>query len=373
MFGLLDFIAILLIIAGWCVITQAARDIIVTARLAASVRQKNTGLSVYYYSLSGLIINKAYQIIRCRERLRIFSSVAGVLFAVLQFLFWKTSFIFGFAFLYLAVNLKLGGEISADKLFADFFSALWLSFTISVRFAPYDINSVEMLVYLIANIQFYLGFFFYGFVCFYLLTLWRKARRLQPFLYGLEIELKKSYSPFHFSTNLKESYGTKEIIMILRNWELWAEELRNDLTSCPLMIYSHSFTKSLTWLASLNILLDTSAALIVTSDAAIECQGKRTFAAARRTLVGMADYLKLSPPDSKRMSSFQESPANYEDEILSAEIIYDTKESGSAAKEMKMLSVWRFTCQSSLAALSDYLDVKLPSRKGDRRNCQNGI
>ncbi len=40
MFGLLDFIAILLIIFGWCVITQAARDIIVTARLAASVRQK---------------------------------------------------------------------------------------------------------------------------------------------------------------------------------------------------------------------------------------------------------------------------------------------------------------------------------------------
>jgi hypothetical protein len=69
------------------------------------------------------------------------------------------------------------------------------------------------------------------------------------------------------------------------------------------------------------------------------------------------------------MSSFQESPANYEDEILSAEIIYDAKESGSAAKEMEMLSVWQFTCQSSLSALSDYLDVKLPSRKGDRRNC----
>jgi len=373
MFGLLDFIAVLLIIAGWCVITQAARDIFVTARLAASVRQKNTGLSVYYYSLSGLIINKAYQIIRCREWRRIFSSRAGVLLLILQFLFWKMSFIFGFALLYLAVKLKLGGEILADKLFADFFSALWLSFTISARFAPYDINSVEMLVYLIANIQFYLGFLFYGFVCFYLLTLWRKARRLQPFLYGLKKELKKPYSPFHFSTNLKESYGTREIIMILQNWELWAEELRNDLTSCPLLIYGHSSTKSVTWLASLNIVLDTSAALIVTSDAAITFQARRTFASARHTLVGMANYLKLLPTDSKQMSSFQESPANYEDEILSAEIIYDTKESGSAAKEMEILSVWQFTCQSSLSALSDYLDVKLPSRKGDRRNCQNGI
>ena len=362
MLGLLYFVTILLIAAGWCLITAAARDIFVTARLAATVRQKNTGLSIYYYSLSCLIILRAYRIIRCREWLRIFSSRAGVLLLILQFLFWKMSFIFGFAFLYLAVNLKLGGEILADKFFADFLSALCLSFTISVRFAPYDINSDEMLVYLIANIQFYLGFLFYGFVCFYLLTLWRKARRLQPFLYGLKKELKKPYSPFHFSTNLKESYGTREIIMILRNWELWADELRHDLTSCPLLIYSRSTTKNLTWLASLNIVLDTSAALIVTSDAAVKCQGKRAFAAARHTLVVIADYIQVLPPDSRHLLSFQKSSANYADEILSAEIIYDAKENCTARKEIEMLSIWQFTYQSTLWTLSDYLAVELPSR-----------
>ncbi len=45
MLGLLNFVAILLIAAGWCLITAATRDIFVTARLAATVRQKNTGLS----------------------------------------------------------------------------------------------------------------------------------------------------------------------------------------------------------------------------------------------------------------------------------------------------------------------------------------
>jgi len=367
MFGVLNFVTILLIAAGWCLITLAARDIFVTARLAATVQQKNTRLSIFYHSLSYLIITKAYQIIRCRKWLRIFSSVAGVLLPILQFLFWKVSFIVGFAFLYLAVNLKLGGEIFADKLFEDFFSALWLSFTISVRFAPYNINSDEMLVYLIANIQFYLGFPFYGFICFYILTLGRKARRLQPFLYGLKNELKKSYSPFHFSTNLKESYRAKEIILILQNWELWAEELRNNLISCPPLIYNRSFTKNWTWLASLNIILDTSAALIVTSNAAIEFQARRTFASARHTLVGMADCLKVLPPGSEQIPFFQELPSNYEDDILSAEIIYDVKESSSTTKEIEMLLVWQFTYQSSLSALSDYLDVELPSRKGDSR------
>lgn len=363
MFELLNFITIFLIAAGWCLITLATRDIFVTARLAATVRQKNSKLSIYY-SLSCLIMGRAYRIIRCRKWLRIFAPAAGVLFPILQILFWKMSFIFGFAFLYLAVNLKLKGEGFANQLSEDFFSALWLSFTISARFAPYNLNSDEMLIYLIANVQFYLGFLFYGFVCFYLLTLWRKARQLPLSLYGLKHELKKSYSPFHFSANLKESYGTREIIFILQNWELWATELRNDLMSCPSLIYSRSFTKSWTWLASLNLILDTSAALIVTSDAAIECRARQTFAAARHALVGIADYLKVLPPDSKQMPSFRESPTNYEDEILSAEIIYDAKESGSTTKEIEMLSVWQFTYQSTLSTLSDYLDVELPSRNG---------
>ncbi len=298
---------------------------------------------------------------------------ANILFPALQILFWKLLLIAGFAVVYLAVNWKLRGELYALNPVEDLFTALWLSFTISSRLAPYNLNSDEMLIYLIAGIQFYLGFLFYGIVCFYLLTLWRKAKRLQPFLYGLKNELKKNYSPFHFSDSLKESCGTREIILILQNWEAWAEGLRDDLISCPSLIYSRSFTKSWTWLASLNIILDTSAALIVTSDAATEFQARRTFAAARHALVGMAEYLQVLSPDSKYPPSFRESPPNYEDNILSAEIIYDVKESDSTTKQIEMLSVWQFTYQCSLSALADHLDVEIPFRKDAGRNCQNGI
>ncbi|HXH68722.1 MAG TPA: hypothetical protein VNI60_00095 [Pyrinomonadaceae bacterium] len=362
MLELLDIIVILLIVVGWSLITQAARDIFVTVRLAATVPQKNEQKTIYFYSLSCLLISRAFHIIKSRKRLRIFAPAAGVLFPALQFLFWKMSIVFGFAFLYLAVNLKLKGEGFADQFSEDFFSAIWLSFTISARFAPYNLNSDEMLVFLIANLQFYLGFLFYGFVCFYLLTLWRKAKRLQPRLYGLENELKKTYSPFDFSDKLKESYNTKEIITILGSWELWADRLRDDLISCPSLIYNRSLTKNRTWLASLNIVLDASAAVIVTSDAAVECQGKRAFAAARHTLVVIADYIQVLPPDSRHLLSFQKSSANYADEILSAEIIYDAKENCTARKEIEMLSIWQFTYQSTLWTLSDYLAVELPSR-----------
>lgn len=215
----------------------------------------------------------------------------------------------------------------------------------------------------VAGIQFYLGFLFYGVVCFYLLTLWRKTKRLRPFLYGLENQLPKHRSPFYFSDSLEETCSAREIILIMQNWEARGEGLRNDLISCPSLIYSRSFTKNRTWLASLNIILDASAELIVTSDAATEFQARRTFAAARHALVGTADYLQVLPPDSKHLPSFRESHANYEDGILSTEIIYDAKESDST-KRIEILSVWQFTYQSSLSALADHLDVEIPSRNG---------
>ncbi len=69
MFGLVTFITVLFIAAGWYLITLAARDIFVTARLAAGVRPKDGKQSIYYYSLSCLIMGRAYRIIRCRKRL----------------------------------------------------------------------------------------------------------------------------------------------------------------------------------------------------------------------------------------------------------------------------------------------------------------
>lgn len=365
MFGLVALITVLFIVAGWFLITQAARDIFVTIRLAATVPKKTDGRIVYFYSLSCLLITRAFQLINSRQRRRILAPFAGVLFPALQILFWKTSLIIGFAFLYLAVNLKLKGEGFADRLSADFVSALQTSFTVSVFFDSNNLNSDEMLVFLIANIQFYLGFLFCGFVVFYLLTLWRKARRLQPSLFGLENEVKNPYSPFDFSDKLKESYNTKEIIMILRNWELWAKRLRNDLITCPSLIYHRSLTKNRSWLTSLNIILDASAAVIVTSDAAIESQGKCTFAAARHALVEIAEYARVATPDSKHLPALPTSPVNYEDGILSAEIIYGAAECGATPKEIEMLSIWQMTYQSSLLTLSDYLAVELPSRNGE--------
>lgn len=370
MFGLLDFTAFLIIAAGWCLITLAVRDIFVTVRMPA---RKNDGRSFYYYSFSCWAVSRALKFINSRKGLRFILLRANILFPVLQILFWNLLLITGFAFVYLAVNWKLRGELSALNPIEDFFSALWLSFTISARIAPYNITSDEMLIHLVANIQFYSGFLFYAVVFLYLLTLRRKTKQMQPCLHGIEYELKKQYSPFHFAANLKESYSPKEIILILAKWDVWAEKLRDNLISFPPLIYSRSSAENLSWLSSLSIILDTTAAIIVTSDGTLAQKARRTLAVSRHNLIEMANYLCILPSGVKQESS-KELYLEYEDNVLSSEVIFDmkedwTEENNPTTGEIEMLEVWQFTYETSLKALSDYLDDEIPSRKGNKRNC----
>ena len=144
MFGLLDFTVILLIAAGWCLITLAVRDIFVTVQLAISAVRKNDGRSFYYYSFSCWAGSRALQIINSHKGMRFIRVRANILFPILQILFWKLLLIAGFAFVYVAVDWKLRGELYAFNPAEDFLSAFWLSFTISARLAPYNTETNQV-------------------------------------------------------------------------------------------------------------------------------------------------------------------------------------------------------------------------------------
>ncbi len=375
MLTLLNVVTILLIAAGWCLITLAARDVFVTVRATTTAVRKNNGRSFYYYSFSCWAVSRTLRFINSHKGLRFIRVRANILFPVLQILFWKLLLIAGFAFVYLAVDWKIRDELYTVSPGKDLLSALWLSFIISVRLAPYNIASDEMLIHLILNIQFYSGFLFYGIVFVYLLTLRQKAKRLQPSLYGIEYELKKQYSPFHFAANLKESYSSKEIILILAKWEVWAERLRDNLISFPPLIYNRPRTGNRSWLSSISIILDTTTAIIVTSNGTLAQKARRTLAVSRHNLIEMANRLCVLPPGVNQESS-KELYLEYEDNVLSSEIIFDMKEkrdstagenveeeSNPTTEEIEMFEVWQFTYQSSLKALSDYLDDEIPYRK----------
>lgn len=356
---------VLLTIAGWILITLVVKDIILTARLCLAESRSGFGQTVQGSSSLwiGSAFSRAFKSSNWRKAVL---KRLNILIPLLQIVIWKLMLIAGFALLYLAIDWQNQGKTETDNFADDLSSSLWLSLAVSLRLFQSNPVLEDPMIFLVANIQFYQGYLLFGFVCFYFLTLRQKTKRLQPRLYNLKNELGADYSPFMLSDCLRR-YRTNNLLLILEDWERWAEELRNNLSLHPHLIYSGA--KSESWAATLKIVLDTSAAMIISSGGAVERQARLTFGAARRALVEITQNLGLLQKNDSSAFSFQhaddESFGDKTDEVLSAELIVETEKS-AAAREIEMFDVWRFTYDHYLQALSDELEITTPRRRFNR-------
>lgn len=360
----MNVIIILLTIAGWCLIAFAVKDIFITARLGLNSKRGNGKADLFYRSSTSWLMSAILQITKRQKHRQFFLQKLGFIVPFSQYLIWKTMLVVGFGFLYLALDWQDIGDKANFVFFDEIGSTFWLSLSIFTRLAHYEFAPGRIGIHILANIQFYAGFVFYGFVFIYFLTLWRRAKKVQPFLYRLKNEFGKPYSAFNFSDKLNQ-FGKNELSIILQDWEIWANDLRRNLKSSPTLIFKRSQTENWSWLASANVILDASAAVIVTSDGAIKHQAKQTFAAVRLTVVETADYLNIVPQKVEYFPTFHDcrTVSNFEEDVLSAEIIYDETEDYFASERQEKFSLWQFTYQSHLTSLAEHLEVELPSLK----------
>jgi hypothetical protein len=298
----------------------------------------------------------------------IFLRRLNILLPALQLMIWQGSLILGFALLYLAIELQNRGEISAAILLEHFLLKLWLSCAISFRLFFNNLILEDSMIFLVANIQFYLGFLFYGFLVFYVTTLKQKARQLLPRLYNLKDKFDDYYSPSILYGCLS-SYSQHNLMLILDDWQQWAETLKSNFNANPHLIFRPPGDNRMSWLAGLNIVLDSSATLIIGSDeGAVKRQARRTFGAVRRALVEAKDLLNLllEQNDAAQTCFHQKNNkplSDFEDEVLTAEFIFEAEDCPLTKSEIEMFEDWQFTYKSLLRDLADYLDADIPSRR----------
>lgn len=342
---------VLLTVGGWILITAAVNDIFLTARscLSKTSRNNKAGLRQSAIKLNILLTG----MLKNSKRRGFLQKRLHLIVPVLQIIIWKTLLIFGFSLLYLAIEWQSRSELISAGKPEDILSSLWLSLAISFRIALYEMVLDNPMIFLVANIQFVTGYLFIGFVCFYLIILKQKAKLLKPRLYKLQHELDGFYSPFALAASLRD-YRSNNLLLILQDWEKWADELRKNLYLHRQFIYGGIRNeRGVTWLAALGVVLDASAALIVTSQGAVEKQARDTFGAARRALVEVSGLFAISE-DQKRIRKFEEMA--FEDEVLSAELIFEDEDVFQNSARDEMFNVWRFTYEKYLRCLSVELE-----------------
>jgi len=358
---------ILLTVTGWALITFALKDMLLTARccltensldLTVALRQSAIPLIRF---VNGIIKNYKHK----KQVLKRFNFIIPFL----QIIIWKALTVFGFCFLYLAINWQTQDEMIANNHWEDITASLWLSFAISFRLTLHELVLENPMIFLVANLQFYTGFIFFAFVCFLVIVLKRKSRKLQPRLYKLQYELDEIYAPFILADSLKE-YGSNNLLLILQDWEKWVEDLRINFYLHPQFVYGGiENERNVNWLTALNIILDTSAALIVSSEGAIEKQARRTLAKARRTSLETLELIvqkNRKYENESKTKDRKNSKAASDNEILSADLLFESEETFENEDQNEMFDVWRVTYQDSLRNLSDVLESELPVGKYER-------
>ena len=367
----MNVIIILLTIVGWCLIAFAVKDIFITIRL--NFKRGNGKAELFYRSSTSWLMSAIYRFTKTNKNRQSYLRKIGFIVPFSQYIIWKTMLVVGFGFLYLALDWQDIGDKANFLFFGEIGSTFWLSLSIFTRLAHYEFAPGRIGIHLLANIQFYAGVIFYGFIFIYFLTLWRRSKKVQPFLYRLKSELEKPYSAFNFSENLNQ-FGANELSIILQDWEIWADDLRRKLKSSPTLVFSRLRDENWSWLASANIILDASAAVIITSNGAIKSQSKETFAAVRRVVIETSDYLNIVPHKIEYSPNFQTCRMNsiFEEDVLSAEIIYVEREEYFASELGEKLSVWQFTYRSYLTSLAEHLEVELPSQS-EKRNVEYAV
>lgn len=363
----MNVIIILLTIAGWSLIAFAAKDIFVTAKLGVNSKRENDGgdkAELFYRSSTSRLTSAVLRLTKANKNRQFFLQKIGLIVPFSQYLIWKTMLVVGFGFLYLALDWQDIGDKANFQFFDEIGSTFLLSLSIFTSLAHYEFAPGRIGIHVLANIQFYAGFIFYAFIFIYFLTLRRRAKKVQPFLYNLKNESENYHSPFELAENLRQ-YGANELSVILQDWEIWANDLRVNFKASPTLIFKRSPRENRSWLASANVILDATAAVLVTSDGALKRQAKQTFSAVRRAVTETADFLHVIPQRAHYFPDFHgclTSPKAEED-ILSAEIIGDETENYFASESEKKLAVRRFTYQSYLTSLAEHLEIDLPPQR----------
>lgn len=352
---------VLLVIVALTLISFAANDVILTAKQLLNFQTKRNTSNKYLVRLFISFFRDTDWSFAIQKRL-------FFLVPVLQILIWKLSLIAGFSFLYYTFGWQLENEVIINGKTSDFVASFWLSLMISLRLALYELPLDNPNIIFLANIQFYLGFLFFGFVCFYLIKLRQKTKKLKPRLFNLQYQIKEDfYSPFVLANSLKQ-YDSSNLLLILKDWENWSEELRINLRQHRFFIYGGiNYERNLSWLSALNIILEVSAALIITSEGAIEKRARKTFEVARRTLIETAELINKKRFENK--IDKQNKKIDDFDKVLSAQVVFEKDEIRVPKMQNEMLSIWKFTYEKDLNALATELKVKIPIIKSDEIYC----
>ncbi len=205
---------------------------------------------------------------------------------------WAVGLILGFALLHIAFETALSAPAANDNSFATYF---YFSGTTFFTLGYGDIVPTRGWGRALSVAEAGIGFGFLAIIISYVPVLYQTFSRREIVISLLDARAGSPPSAGELLRRLAVCRNFATAGPLLASWEQWSAELLESHLSFPIVSYYRSQHDNQSWVATLTVILDTSALLIAASDGGDDYQARLTFAMARHAAVDLGLMFQTRP------------------------------------------------------------------------------
>ncbi len=222
----------------------------------------------------------------------------GPLSLVLLLFCWAAGLILSFALLGFATH-GMGARSPADLLYMSGETFFTLGFG--------DLTPQTGVGRLLAVVESGLGFAFLGTVVGYLPTMYGAFSQREIEISLMDARAGSPPTAAEFLRRTPQPAESHEARELMRDWERWAVQVLESHISYPQVAFYRSQHVNQSWLGSLTMILDSTAAILARTGDGRSSQARRTFAMARHALVDITQVFvqEFRAPGAERMNAEQ--------------------------------------------------------------------
>lgn len=213
-------------------------------------------------------------------------SFYGPLSLLLLFGVWVGGIILGFALLHFSTGSTFITVESSGPV--DFWTDLYLSGTTFFTLGLGDVAPRTPLARFLTVAESGMGFGFLALVIGYLPALNQSFARREVTISLLDARAGSPATAAEMIRRHARDQAMEALRQLLHDWERWSAELLESHLSYPVLAYFRSHHDNQSWLASLTVILDTCALVMVGLEGACERQAELTFAITRHAVVDLS-------------------------------------------------------------------------------------
>ncbi len=285
---LLSFVAVFLIAV---VLVDAFEAMIFPRRVNHAFRPARL-----FYQVTWRLWRWCACLLRSPRRQQTFLSVFGPLSLLALFVVWAVGLIFGFALLHWSLGTPLHDQNQVPgETQANFETFLYFSGTTFFTLGYGEITPTSGFARALSVSEAGLGFGFLAIMISYLPVLYQAFSRREITISLLDARAGSPPTATELLTRLGRARSTAALGPMLAEWERWSAELLESQLSYPVLSYYRSQHDNQSWLATLTLILDTSALLITGTEGTDVYQARLTFAMARHAAVDLGMVFGTKP------------------------------------------------------------------------------